>query len=61
MKIFNNAHSFLIRDGSELSRDARSGNVLAEIVVKDSNKELIPVVAAFSAPWPLGKKHIHVL
>jgi hypothetical protein len=42
-----------------LNRDSRSGDVLAEILVKGAkNKELIPVLATFSSPWSLGKKKI---
>jgi hypothetical protein len=44
----------VLREGSEVSRDSRSGNVLAEILVK-GNGNLMPVVASFSSPWPLGK------
>jgi hypothetical protein len=43
-----------LREGSEVSRDSRSGDVLAEILVK-GNGDLIPVVASFASPWPLGK------
>lgn len=44
----------VLRDGSEASRDARSGNVLAEILVGKST-DPTPVLATFSSPWPLAK------
>ncbi len=45
----------ILRDGSEVSRDARSGDVLAEILVKNSSTgDMIPVVATFTSPWPLA-------
>lgn len=44
----------VLRDGSEVSRDARSGNVLAEILVGKST-DPTPVLATFSSPWPLAK------
>jgi len=42
------------RDGSEVSRDPRNGDVLAEIVLKANGASEVPVVATFSSPWPLG-------
>lgn len=47
--------SFVHRDGSEVLRDPRSGNVLAEILLKAVGGDLLPVIASFSSPWPLGK------
>jgi hypothetical protein len=44
----------VLRDGSQVARDARNGNVLAELVLQ-GNKDLVPVLATFSSPWPLGK------
>eukprot|EP00428_Durinskia_dybowskii_P013086 CAMPEP_0170212826 /NCGR_PEP_ID=MMETSP0116_2-20130129/6035_1 /TAXON_ID=400756 /ORGANISM="Durinskia baltica, Strain CSIRO CS-38" /LENGTH=275 /DNA_ID=CAMNT_0010463373 /DNA_START=8 /DNA_END=831 /DNA_ORIENTATION=- len=47
----------VLRDGSEVSRDARSGDVLAEILVKKNGggtDNVIPVVATFTSPWPLA-------
>ena len=41
-------------DGSDVSRDPRTGDVLAEIVV-NSKEGKVPVLAAYSSPWPLGK------
>ena len=43
----------LLRDGSEVSRDARSGDVLAEILLK-SGSDKVPVLTSFSSPWPLA-------
>jgi hypothetical protein len=43
-----------LRDGSDISRDPRSGEVLAEIVV-DGNDGKAAVLASYSSPWPLGK------
>lgn len=40
-------------DGSEVNRDSRSGDVLAEILVKGGGSE-VPVVATFTSPWPLA-------
>jgi hypothetical protein len=47
----------LLRDGSEVSRDSRSGDVLAEILVqsKDDAKQMVPVLATFVSPWPLAR------
>lgn len=47
----------LLREGTEISRDSKSGNVLAEILVqKNASGEdnLMAVVASFQSPWPLG-------
>ena len=45
----------VLRDGSEINRDTKTGDVLAEILVKDakSSSNMIPVVATFTSPWPL--------
>lgn len=44
----------ILRDGTEVNRDSKSGDVLAEILVKDAkSSNLIPVVATFTSPWPL--------
>ena len=49
----------VLLDGSDISRDGRSGDVLAEILVKGRGSEdLMPVVATFSSPWPLGTFHL---
>lgn len=48
---------FFFRDGSEVFRDPRTGDVSAEILVKGaSGGDYMPVLASFSAPWPLGKR-----
>lgn len=44
----------VLRDGSELSRDSRTGDVLAEIVV-NSPEGKAAVLASFSSPWSLAK------
>jgi hypothetical protein len=43
-------------DGSEVSRDSRSGDVLAEILLqsKENASQKVPVLASFSSPWPLA-------
>lgn len=43
----------ILRDGSEVMRDGRSGDVLAEIILKNSN-EKVPVLASYASPWPLA-------
>jgi hypothetical protein len=44
-----------LRDGSEVSRDPRTGDVLAEIVMMSSSGDnKVPVLASYSAPWPLA-------
>ena len=43
----------LLRDGSEVSRDSRTGDVLAEILLQSSTGN-VPVLASFVAPWPLA-------
>lgn len=43
----------VLREGSQVARDARSGNVLAEILVGGSS-EPTAVVASYSSPWPLA-------
>ena len=47
----------LIREGTEISRDSKSGNVLAEVLVKQkgNNGDLMAVVTSFQSPWSLGK------
>jgi hypothetical protein len=45
----------ILRDGSEVSRNTRSGDVLAEIVVKDNTSGgNMAVVATFTSLWPLA-------
>ena len=43
------------RDGSEVSRDTRSGNVLAEIVLGATSSDPTAILASFTSPWSLGK------
>lgn len=43
-----------LRDGSELSRDSRTGNVLAEIVLGEKSN-LSAVLVSFQSPWSLAK------
>lgn len=44
----------VLREGSEVSRDARSGGVLAEILLGKTS-DPTPVLASFSSPWSLAK------
>lgn len=46
----------IFREGSEVSRDPRSGDVLAEILLKSTKggAEKLPVLTAFQSPWPLA-------
>lgn len=44
----------LLREGTDISRDTKSGNVLAEILVASGNGEKMPVVTSFQSPWPLA-------
>jgi hypothetical protein len=54
----------IFRDGTEVSRDAKSGDVLAEILVKNvksnnsDDDKLLAVVTTFSSPWPLAKGNV---
>jgi hypothetical protein len=45
-----------LRDGSEVSRNRKTGDVNAEIVVKGTDGEQMAVFVGYSSPWPLGKK-----
>ncbi len=45
----------IFRDGSEVSRDAKSGNVLTELVLNANAAEPIAVLTSFTSPWPLAK------
>lgn len=44
----------VLREGSEVSRDERSGNVLAEILVGPEGNPT-PILATFTSPWGLAK------
>lgn len=54
---YSDCHFFSrLREGSEVSRDSRTGDVLAEILVKDaSSNDMIPVLASFVSPWSLAE------
>lgn len=59
--IFTNFFIFVsptrfLRDGSEVFRDSRTGDVLAEILVGSRNNvgSKISVLASFQSPWPLA-------
>lgn len=43
-----------LRDGTDISRDTRSGNVLAEIVLGEK-PDLTAALVSFQSPWPLAK------
>ena len=43
-----------LRDGSEVSRDPRSGNVLAEIILKAKGGDKMAALVSYASPWPLG-------
>ena len=52
----------VLREGTDIKRDTKSGNVLAEILVKQPSKgddDLMAVVTTFQSPWPLGKFAIY--
>lgn len=46
----------VLRDGSDVSRDSRTGDVLAEILVQSSSSssDMVPVLASYSSPWQLA-------
>lgn len=44
----------VLRDGSEVFRDPRTGDVLAEILLKSPRSDMMPVLASYSSPWPLA-------
>jgi hypothetical protein len=44
----------VFRDGSELSRDSRSGDVFAEILLNARSNDPIAIITSFSSPWSLG-------
>jgi hypothetical protein len=54
----------LLREGTDISRDSKSGNVLAEILVQKSNgsdsSDFMAVVTSFQSPWPLGKWYWYI-
>lgn len=44
-----------LRDGSEVSRNKKTGDVNAEIVVNAANDEKMAVFVSYSSPWPLAE------
>eukprot|EP00980_Cylindrotheca_fusiformis_P004832 scaffold1034_cov127-Cylindrotheca_fusiformis.AAC.13 len=45
----------VLREGTDISRDARTGDVLAEILVKKADTdEVMPVLTTFTSPWALA-------
>merc|ERR1719491_3770 len=44
-----------LRDGTDVSRNIKSGDVLAEILLKARSEDPTAVLTSFSSPWPLGK------
>lgn len=44
-----------LREGSEVSRNRKTGDVNAEIVVNGVNGESMAVFVGYSSPWSLGK------
>lgn len=50
-----------LRDGSEVSRDPRSGNVLAEIILQKTDGSRMAALSSYSSPWPLGKFNLGYL
>jgi hypothetical protein len=45
-----------LRDGSDVSRNRKTGDLNAEIIVNGSNGEKMAVFISYNSPWPLGKK-----
>jgi hypothetical protein len=48
----------VLRDGTEVSRDSKTGNVLAEVVLNDASaasNDPIAVLVTFTSPWSLGE------
>jgi len=44
----------VLRDGSDVSRNNKSGDVLAEILLDVKSKDPTAVLTSFSSPWPLA-------
>jgi len=54
----------LLREGTDISRDLKSGNVLAEILVQkagggDTSDNFMAVVTSFQSPWPLASGAVY--
>ena len=47
----------VLREGTDVARDARTGDVSAEILLKpasSSSSDMVPVFTSYSSPWPLA-------
>lgn len=47
----------ILREGTEVARDARTGSVAAEILLRKpqaSSQDLMPVLVSYESPWPLA-------
>ena len=45
----------ILREGSQVSRNTQTGEVVAEIIMKGTGTEpLMSVLASYESPWPLG-------
>ena len=51
----------VFRDGSELSRDGKTGDVLTEILLNADSSDPVAIVTTFSSPWPLGTYEFHCI
>mmetsp|Transcript_17972 Transcript_17972/g.20779 ORF Transcript_17972/g.20779 Transcript_17972/m.20779 type:complete len:314 (+) Transcript_17972:90-1031(+) len=49
----------VFRDGSEVSRDSRTGDVLTEILLNARSDDPIATLATFSSPWPIAKGSVY--
>lgn len=45
----------VFRDGSEVSRDTKTGNVLAEILLDANSEDPTAALVSFTSAWPLAK------
>mmetsp|Transcript_15645 Transcript_15645/g.20607 ORF Transcript_15645/g.20607 Transcript_15645/m.20607 type:complete len:330 (-) Transcript_15645:82-1071(-) len=45
----------VIRDGSDITRDSKSGNVNAEILLQNAQNEYTAALLSFTSPWSLAK------
>eukprot|EP00979_Chaetoceros_neogracilis_P002906 scaffold485_cov241-Chaetoceros_neogracile.AAC.10 len=45
----------VFRDGAEVSRDTKTGNVLTEIVLRSESSDPTAALITFSSPWTLAK------
>lgn len=44
----------VFRDGSELSRNVKTGDVVTEILLNSKSENPTAIITSFSSPWPLG-------